>query len=125
MGVRLYKEVLWLAPYLQAARGLVSTRGLTKVMGYQVAADSDEVVYGRLWKYEDGRRVITVATRLPDGKRIRFADVLQVFAHELAHLKYWEHTPKHWELENKIAARFARVAERLGVKDTTTRRYVR
>jgi len=47
--------------------------------------------------------------------------VLITLAHELAHLKHWEHTPEHFKLQTQILARFAKVLKDLGIKDTYQR----
>ena len=38
------------------------------------------------------------------------------FAHELAHVVHWEHTPEHWELECLIQMRFTAHLIEMGVK---------
>lgn len=41
-------------------------------------------------------------------------DVLSTLAHEIAHLKYWDHTPKHKMLESQLTMLFMEHLEKLG-----------
>jgi hypothetical protein len=129
------KNVAWLEPFFAKAKGLVPIHKVSAIKGFSVPLEKTECVDGQMTKHEDGYIVITLRTHNQilranqNGtntayrhKRRMICDVLLVLAHELAHLKYWEHTPEHWELECKIIRRFISELKRRGVKDITTRK---
>jgi hypothetical protein len=120
---KLSKNVRWLAPYLRAAKGLVPTHRLKAIGGFTARPANDQIHVG--WTLTDDMKSFRMLLALGFRERgrlfrYRLNDVLQTFAHELAHMVHWDHSPKHWALEARIAARFARVAKRLKVKDVTT-----
>jgi hypothetical protein len=116
---KLTKDVRWLEPYLRSASRLVPTHRLKAIRGFTVRAEED-FHFGRILTPDFKSFTMTLALREQVGRRVSpryIVDILQTFAHELAHLKHWEHTPEHWALEAKIAARFAKVAKRLKLPD--------
>jgi len=130
------KDVAWLEPFFLKAKGLVPIQKITKIRGFSVPLDKIECIDGQMTKYlPGGPIVITLRTHNQlhranqNGtntayrhKRRMICDMLLTLAHELAHLKHWEHTPEHWELECKIVRRFISELKRQGIKDVTTRR---
>ena len=137
MKTRFHKTVKWLEPFFQKAKGLVPLHKVHVVKGFVIPLGKIECIDGQMTKYEGGKIVITLRTHNQiqranqNGtntsyihKRRMICDILLTFAHELAHLKEWEHTPEHWELECKIIRRFISELKRRDIKDVTTRRIV-
>lgn len=109
----------WVREFLVQAAPLAPLHKLRSVKGYKTKGKWQDYTQGLIWR--KGRvREITIAEYVQThrGHAPRPPGIiLEVLAHELAHLVEWEHTPEHWILELKIMNRFARLCKRVGIKD--------
>lgn len=119
------KNLEWLRPFVQSASTLVPTQRIVRIQGYKMGYKGQDFTEGTIYtKRSDGggEALISLATHLFNSKGPRaYVNILQTLAHELAHLKHWDHSPEHWALESKIALRFARVARSLDIRDVSGR----
>ena len=98
----------------------VPLRNLVAIKGYRLRYKGQDFTHGCTLRDSRGRCVITLATHLNvNGKANRRGVyiMLQTLAHELAHLRVWEHKPDHWLLELQIAAQFAKLLKEWKLKD--------
>lgn len=126
--MKISPNMKWAEPYLTSVSHLVPVNKITRVRGYYLPVEKFPTTEARIWMYEDGR--ITLSILLSGYQKTRngkarmtmpFEVVLLSLAHELAHIKHWEHTPNHTILMAQIFSRFALVAKQQGVKDTSRR----
>ncbi len=117
----------WLAPYVNQVAHLVPVDRLDMVKGYKVLKNKEINQQGQIiMDLATKRFVITLRTEKysKESKKYKnefISNVLEVLAHELAHMSHWEHTPAHWKLQATIQAEFGNVLNRQGVKDTQVR----
>ncbi len=131
---KFYKSVAWLEPYMESAKHLVDVGRVSTVKGFKVALHKNSLVYGTCSPVNGNKRSKyyninlltheTVSSSLMQTyfeqtgfSSLTAAQILQCFAHELAHVKHWEHTPEHGILEARIWRAFAVEAKRRGAKD--------
>lgn len=119
---KFYKNVKFLEPYFKAAANLVPLDKVKQIKGYYVRLGSVERGYGAILRANNNKTFnITIKIKQSSGQKEYLIVVLDTLAHELAHLKHWEHTPGHMKLQSKILIEFAKVAKQLNVKDTYKR----
>lgn len=134
--MKFYANVRFLEPYVKAAKGLAPIHKLVVVKGYSVPLDKESLSDGSLGR-DDARRYAlrirlygaqTRKIEKPKNSfqktrhdRLCWEHVLWTLAHELAHLKHWDHTADHAILTGKIFTRLARKARDLGVEDLSSR----
>lgn len=130
------KDVAWLEPYYKAALvALPKRKVLTKVSGYKVQLEKLENSFGSCSTSDDKNYRIAICTHVQELERKQgtlrrvkqhrhryIDDILIVFAHELAHMVHWEHTPKHWDLQHRISRLFTKVMVEQGVSELVTRK---
>ena len=136
MKTKFHKNVTWLEPFFQAAKGLVPLHKIKIIKGFSVAYSVGLEVTGASCSTETARS-FTIAIRTHNQnfrrndngtfspkrhKRRYIYDILGDFAHELAHVVEWDHTPEHWLLECKIQRRFISKLKDYDLKEVTTRR---
>jgi len=118
---RFTQNVKWLEQYYEDAKHMLGPHRLDKVMGYTVPSNKKALADGRITIYPDDRAVISLRTHgaRPKGKQQSktVGAILMVFAHELAHLKYWEHNEKHWQLQCYLLQNFTHTMKVLGLSD--------
>jgi hypothetical protein len=123
-------ELEWLRPFLDSAAGLCNTARVKTIRGYAVPMDKSEQQDAQILvdnKTKQADILIRVMNhRSSAGRVVRrspsyVSEVLDHFAHELAHLKHWEHTPEHFKLQTRIMRRFASVLKEQGITDTWAR----
>lgn len=122
----------FLKPFIESVSDLVDIERIKKVKGYWVDGNKDErqlAAIHRLGNNKDYYVTIKVKVQkfeiLKNGNR-KFtchipdylANILSHLAHELAHVKYWEHDYKHFRLEAKIMYRFSKVLKLYKIDDT-------
>lgn len=135
---KFYKNVDFLVPFYQAALPLMPKgKTLHSVRGIQVSLDREPGADG-VCRTEDWRNYY-ITLNVWDRKWEKHGSmpgwwkasahkmggldgVLLTFAHELAHVREWEHTPRHWEWTHKFAAKFTKVLERYEIKDSSQSR---
>lgn len=125
--IKYNKDVLWLKPFVEAAKSLIPFRKITNVKGYQVQAGLKELAEGSTLQDDKGRYSINLLTfsynrDKREHRRKPMYSTLDTLAHELAHTVHWEHTDKHYELQARIMLRFAKVIKKMGIIDTTNGR---
>lgn len=131
------KELEWLKPFYNEAKGLIpESKNIVRIASYKVPLHKDIMTEASCLKYENNRTYninllscnhlhmsIDKELKIAYHQRARtVSDILVCFAHELAHVIEWEHTPRHWELEHKIALKFTKVLKKQNYKDTSTRK---
>ena len=127
------KNIQWILPFYHDAKPLLGKHKLDGIYGYKVPIGKAPTQDGQIIRHEvDGRVTKTVITlrthwnKKRVGRKdihvpITIASVLQTFAHELAHLKYWEHDIHQWALCAQIQLAFSKTFENLGWTDTEDR----
>lgn len=130
-----YANAKFLEPFIKSAKGLAPVHKLAVVKGFRVPLEKEAQTDGSLGHNGDGKRFALMIrthgarTRRTGQKsytrykhdRLCWEHVLWTLAHELAHLKHWEHTADHAVLTGKIFTRFARKARDLGIEDLSDR----
>lgn len=121
------KGVAWLEPFYRSAEDLLPrTKRLQRVVGYTAALSSNSlaqcstgnnrnfIISIGAWYWLDKKR---------HKKRPIIAQhMLEDFAHELAHICEWNHTPRHVDYTARILRRFAKTAKKMNLKNLEVRR---
>lgn len=110
-------NVNWTKPFVESAQKYVSLGKIKRIRGYEVGEGKIERGFGSLTRNGNKYTVSLLLFENAEGKSMVLGIVLEALAHELAHLKYWEHTPKHFALQAEIQVEFSKVAKSLGIKD--------
>ena len=138
--IKFWKSVEWLRPFINSGNGLVPLHKIREVMGFKVALHkqtqsaattikfySDRGGSATYFKITINTHDYTVKTlgngkfKKVDHRELSMSYVLDSLAHELAHLKYWEHSPEHLVLQCRIMARMAKVAGKKGITDLSVK----
>lgn len=125
MKLRLTKNVEFLKPFLKGLR-LIQLSKVSTIRGYRVGTGLNEQQRASIIRYSNKKYCINLKVRnLTDHnnsyKHPTIEQILIDLAHELAHLKEWEHTPKHFKLQAKIMLHFSNVLKELDITDHSTR----
>ena len=129
--IKFSKNVEWLQPFTATLANLIPLKKLTRVKGYRVPLNNQDQVEGCCSTGDNHKsHTITLKIFKHDKKtlghqkfkafrhtRSYVSDILETYAHELAHIKHWEHTPSHWRLQAQIQLRFAALLQRWDVDD--------
>jgi hypothetical protein len=128
MEIKYSKNVLWLKPFVDAVKNLVTLDKIRNIKGYRVALDKDPMCDARTTKwYGKRKKTITIRIWESDGEkhlRARYEFILESLCHELAHIDiepFEGHTPEHYKMKCRIALRFANVLKKEGIKDYSLR----
>lgn len=121
----------FLAPYVEACKGLVPIDKLHSVKAYRVPLNRNELSDGSITKYSKDKYVIALRLQTYQLMQIndktykktrlvqeRLENILFSLSHELAHLRHWDHNPKHMALLGKLLTRMSRAAKEQGIKNT-------
>ncbi len=110
----------WAIPYLNAAKASVRLDRVKSITGYEPKPWQDNVTQAIIYKKGC---IYDIKVNLNDSlsKMARLEDLLIALAHELAHIKEWEHTGKHLDELARILRIFARVTMAEKVADTSKR----
>jgi hypothetical protein len=121
--MKLSSNMSWAAPFLDAVEDLVPMERVTEVKGYTVAFGKRERQEASILEAGGRFRIQLLLTENegPTRRGLHLENLLAALAHELAHTVHWPHTPEHLLLTAKILQRFARVARKEGVQDTSRR----
>ncbi len=121
----------WMIPYLSLAWNLgLPINKIKSIKGFSTPASRTEQSYGWIRYDEDGNVRITIrdAYQVRKGKNskvigymsanqsYKWETTLYTLAHELTHLRYYDHTEDRLILEGKLIHVFAKLAKRLGYK---------
>ena len=136
--IRYKRNAHWLKPYVSSVAHLVPVHRVTEIIGFKVPLNKRDNTSAQITMFGNGSCKITinlfnhaiVSLGNQKFKKIFFRHenietVLMALAHELAHLKVWEHTPAHLELTAKILRVFAKTAAKQNVLDTSHRLRIR
>ena len=131
---RITRNIAWLHPFIKAASDLVPLDRVRMFYGYKVPLNNRSLADASTTKHSDGTFTICLEylgrVQVKSGKTTFkyvsysnqfLAEFLNSLAHEMAHLKCWEHTVKHYKLQLKIERRFVSVLKKLKVKNTWAR----
>lgn len=112
----------WARPYLQELGGLnliLPVHRLVSIKGYRQTKQKLDGSLGTTSAL-NGWYSITILLKYAHKKQGQcLEDLLFTLAHELAHLKYWQHTPEHLVLTARILFQFSMTAQRLKAGDTS------
>lgn len=130
MNIKFSPELEWLRPYFNKVKNIVPVQNLEKVIARKPRMNQLQHSHAQLVTYtsnETGKIVrqyisINLYFIKPEKlnpmvrKKNPFSkiDLLEHFAHELAHLEHEPHTPKHKRLENRICNIFMNMLEKSG-----------
>lgn len=129
--MRISKSILWLEEYIEAVKPLLPEIKKLKRISTKVPSrnlNTNQSCHGIITKYYNGKdHRITLYTKylfmeLRKGevhmeiKKYSMIDNLCFMAHELAHLRYWDHTPEHKKLESAIISLFMDILKKNGYK---------
>jgi hypothetical protein len=129
--MKIHPSLFWVKPFLASANGLVSLKNVLEISAYKVPLSKQSKTDAQLITYTaDATHKIMINTHwqktesLGNGKfkntrykRVRLNFMLDSLAHELAHIKYWDHSPNHLRLQAKLLSRMANIAKQLGIED--------
>lgn len=119
---KLDKKLLWVQPYLKEVSNLIPLESLKELKGYYVYETQGVARQeGQTIRNKSNKYTITLRLNRGDAGLIFMYDFLHTLAHELAHLKYFEHDYKHIKLTCKIFSKFAKVLKEQGITDTYQR----
>lgn len=125
--IKLSKNIEWLRPFVNSVAHMVPLDKLKSIKGYRVQKNMEENQDGSLIKY-GGKYFMTIRIQnVPKPpkdmhyKNIRYANLLDTLAHELAHLVHWEHTAEHFRLQAQILLQFSYLLDKVGIEDTSFR----
>lgn len=126
------RHTRFLKPFIESVSDLIPIEHIVKVKGYWVDGNKQEAQHAAIQKLANNKHyIITIKIKaqlfqlLPNGNR-KFightpdflASILSHLAHELGHIKHWDHDYKHFRLEAKIMLRFSKVLKELKITDT-------
>jgi hypothetical protein len=114
----------WLEPYYLLAKPYLKRHKLIRVHHAGIHEDKMAHIYGACITEDDRNYKISIYTEyyktvklwplIRKRKVYSTIDILNIFAHELAHINHWEHTTDHKILECKIMTQFMKFLERTG-----------
>lgn len=121
------KGVAWFEPFFAAVEPMLAkSKRVTRVVGY--SAPHNVVSLAACSTANQRTFVISIAAWYwADPERTRKVPViaqhmLENFAHEVAHVKHWEHTPDHVIFTAKVLKKFGKVAKDMGIRNLEVRR---
>ena len=116
--MKVSSELSWMMPYLEIAKNFVDTSQLTEVyhtrcskcltkknryMGQCTMMEDDTYIIG---VYIDWIHVVSMTKPKYKIHKYTRIEMLMILAHELAHLKYWDHCPQRQILESEMTIAF-------------------
>ena len=129
--IKFSKRNEWLREYVESAHGLVNLDKLKSVTTFTVPTSKIKKTEACLTRYDSKNFKMTltlydhIRVRRTNGKikvehkRHNFNYVLDSLAHELAHLKFFDHRPEHLALQARILVRMTKIASKNGILDIT------
>ena len=121
------KGVAWFEPFYAAVEPMLAkSKRIARVVGYTAPYTSVSLAACST----GNQRTFTISVAAwywLDPERTKKVPViaqhmLENFAHEVAHVKHWEHTPDHVIFTAKILKKFGQVAKEMGLKNLEVRR---
>jgi len=113
---QLPKDLIWLKPYLEAVAHIIPLEKVQSIRYYK-SRKHHKKEHHKAITYKSGNNKsfsIILRTKLPLDERLLLRyydqeDVMFYLAHELAHVRYWEHTTKHLNLLQSSSQYFRRL----------------
>lgn len=109
-------ELQWLEPYYERVKHKLGSANLTRVYPVPLKQDCVSRFLGKCSTVNDKDFEISLYTQywltqklyplIRVRRNLSTIDILHSFAHELAHLVYWDHTPERMKLECDIMKMF-------------------
>lgn len=114
------KRLIWIQPYLKAIANDVNFSKLKAIKGYYVVnkmpLQDGQTICHR------GKYTVTIKLNRGNFDEPNFIyEFLHTLAHELAHLKHFNHSAEHMKLTAKLFGKFATVLKKEGIKNTYKR----
>lgn len=113
------KELEWVREYVQAVQHLLpELKRLKRISAKKAHKDYVQRVHATCWEYYADHKSYKINLYVSKSSvsslrplkiklsRYSTMELLMNLAHELAHLRHWEHTPDHKSLECSIALVF-------------------
>jgi hypothetical protein len=132
--IKIERNAKWLIPFINEVKDLVDFTKIKKIRGYWIPLDKMAQADAWCTRDEDGKYIVSVQIyekimKRTGKKTFKFvgyqyqclAETLNSLAHELAHVRYWEHSINHNMLRLKIEWRFNEVLRQRRVKDVWQR----
>ena len=118
--MRVSKKLTWMKPYIKIAQSIVPEVGrITRVLALNVDKNLEKnpAALAKITEYSDRTYVISLYTEYvakekihPEAifsiEKLSKIDILCNLAHEIAHLRSWEHTPARQILESSLVIAF-------------------
>ena len=125
MAITYSKKTDFLHEFILCAHGLVNLDKLKTVKDFRVPVTKNIRTEAQLHYYDPKNFTLTInlynhgvnAKGKTVSVRKYFAQVIDGLAHELAHLKHFDHGPDHSILQAKIMLRMYRLAKKKGMTD--------
>lgn len=134
MAIKYSKNLLWLKPFVECAGKHVPINRLKYIRGYKLPLNKDPKAFATLATLPGGYFQMNIRTNTVDVKTLKngtfkpvkhremyLAVMLDTLAHELAHIKHWDHSPEHFILQSKIMVDMGKMLQKLQVPDTYVR----
>lgn len=125
--IKISKDLEFLRPFIESAKGIIPLYKLLIVRSFKVRPGLEAQTYGSTLKhsiqdtYVINLRVYEWSKMKKKYKPETLTLVLDTLAHELAHLKYFNHSYKHFKTQALISLRFSDIIKKLGIKDVSAR----
>lgn len=123
--IKLSKDIEFLRPFIESAKSLIPLHKVKAIKTYKVNKRYMSRTYGATM---ESRQVYVITLRaahwVPKDKGYTvetLSMMLDTLAHELAHVKYFDHSYKHFRLQMLILLKFSDILKKLGIKDTSCR----
>lgn len=124
---KFHKDLKFLKPFFLSASGLVPIERVKSVRGFKVSVNKEVLTDASIIRFGNNK-TFTINMRTHSNyvyshkQKYEFiAETLINFAHELAHVLYWDHTPEHFKLQAQIMIKFSGVLKKLKIEDTYLR----
>lgn len=123
--IKLSKDLKFLMPFIESAKSLVPLHKIKAIKSYKVNKKRISRTYGATMESRQ-RYIITLRSahwvpRDKDYTVETLSMMLDTLAHELAHVKYFDHSYKHFKLQMLILLKFSDILKKLNIKDTSCR----
>jgi len=134
MKIKHTKNIAPLLPFIKKALKVaeIDSKRIKRVIGYTIPLHKDVLQDACLIHHGSGYYTISIRLTEPSYKslgkklfkktnshKLGLGFLLDSIAHEVSHIKYWEHDINHFELQMKILNSFIPILKKLKIKDTS------
>lgn len=125
-NIKYSKDLEWLKPFVDSAHKLVNLDAIKSIRSYKVKAGLKEQTYGSIIKTVNGECRININPYVWNKKKKKYIGetmsvVLDTLAHELSHIKHFNHNYKHFRTQSLILLKFSGIIKKLKIEDTSKR----